>query len=90
MLSEAEIVPAESTDIIDRAMSTAANTSPSLSEVQKADQTSNQEAVMPTNKESKPLCNQRKERGKKPRRTNHVCKVCDKECQSPSQLKTHM
>ena len=41
MLSEAEIVPAESTDITDRTMSTAAHTSPSLSGVQQAmDQTS--------------------------------------------------
>ena len=91
MLSEAEIVPAERTGVIDRTMSTAADTSPSSSEVLQAmDHTSNQEAVMPTNKESKKLCNQRKEPGKKPRRIKYVCKVCDKECQSPSKLKVHM
>ena len=90
MLSEAEIVPAESIDIIDRTMSTAAHTSPSSSGVQTADQTSNKEAVTPTSKNFKALRNERNERGKKPRGINNVCKVCDKEYQSPSQLKSHM
>ena len=72
-------------------MSTAAHTSPSLSGVQQAmDQTSKKEEVMPTKKKSKALHNQRKERNKTPRRINHVCKVCDNECQSPSELKVHV
>ena len=89
VLSEAEIVPADSTDIVSRTRSRTSNIS-SLSGVQKpVDEAPNKEAVMPTKKKSKALCNQKKERDKKPTRMKHVCKVCEKECQSPSHLKDH-
>ena len=85
------IVPADSTDIIGRTMSRTSHMSPSLSGVQKPmGQAHNKEAVMRTKKKSKALCNQGKERDKKPTRIKHVCKVCDKECRVPSELKDHM
>ena len=71
-------------------MSTAAVTAPtSLGVLKRKGQTSNMQAVASTKGKSKASCTQTKQGDKKPRRMKHSCKVCNKECRTPSELKVH-
>ena len=91
VLSEFDIVPAESTDIIDRTMSTAAPTAPSLTvDLQANGQTSNMPVVASTKRKSKASYTETKQGDQKLRGTKHICKVCDKECRTSSVLKAHI
>ena len=91
VLSGVGIVPGESTHMIFRPMSTAAASAPSSSGVLKTNgQTSNMQAVVSTKRKSKASCTQTKQGDKKPSRMKHACKVCDKECRTPSELKVHI
>ena len=91
MFSEARIVPAERTDKTGRTKGTAAPTAPSSTVVLKTKgQTSNMQAVVSTKRKSKASCTQTDQRDTKPSGIKHVCKVCDKECRTPSKLKVHI
>ena len=91
MFSEAVIVPAECTDIIGRTTRTAAPTAPSSTVLLKTkDQISNMQAVVSTKKKSKTSSTHTNQGDTKPSKIKHVCKLCDKECRTPSQLKVHI
>ena len=87
MLSETDIVPA---DIIGRTMSTTASTAPSATVVLKTKgQTSNRQAAVSPMRKSKASYTLTKEDQKRAR-IKHICKVCDKVCKTPSELKVHI
>ena len=72
-------------------MSTAAASAQSSSGVLKTKrQTSNMEAVVATKRKSKASFTQTKQGDNKPTRIKHICKVCDRVCRTPSQLKVHI
>ena len=84
-------VPGESIHIIFRAMSTAFTSAPSSSGVLKTKrQTFNMQAVVSTKRNSKASCTQTKQGDKKSTRIKHICKVCDRVCNTPSELKVHI
>ena len=91
VLLDADIIPAESADIVGRTMSAAAPTALSSTVVLQAKgHTYNIQAVVSTKRKSKTSCAQTKQGERKPTTIKHICKVCDKVCRSVSELKVHI